>query len=110
MNFIGDEPSIESEGLFPRMLGNSASASSIFHGGPVTGSGRTLTSDPIVSTLNQPYGSEIPHYGPIYYSNYSGSLKTGNRPVPYSRRTDPYNNVYQNLYRPTTVPNSYDTR
>ncbi|CAG7819768.1 unnamed protein product [Allacma fusca] len=106
---VKEETNGDSEGLFPRMLANSSSTSSLFHGAAAAAAaaGRGL-GDGVAAAINQPYGTEVSHYGPIYYSNYASLKPT--RTNPYSRTADPYYNMYQNFYRPTPVPNSYDSR
>jgi len=94
----------------PSSLFHGSSSASLAAAAAVAGCSRSLGPPDPISSLNQPYGSEIPHYGPIYYSNYASSLKSG-RSAPYARPPDQYYNVYQNFYhRPATVPNSFDTR
>lgn len=85
-NSGGLETSGTSDGLFPHMFVNLNStpgtphATSLFHGSSIAaaaaGSSRGFATDAVSSlnhSINQPYGAEMSHYGPLYYSNYATS-------------------------------------
>jgi len=119
------------ESLFPRMLTNPGVLCAATGGNnngnmnnengppnlfvhPHSGSGMTPPGMTMghPSGLNQsPYGAEMSHYGPLYYSSNYSALKGHPRGSPYGRAPpETYYNMYQNFYRPPPVPNSYDGR